>query len=272
MLHVPGGAFDFANIQTNLPGQPLNTGGTVVTPVVGSKGSWAQVFATLDADTYGLMICVHNGRTSAANRQTVIDIGIGAAGSEQVVLPDLIGSNAALLSSLGGLWYYFPIHLPAGTRVAVRAQSSVTTAVRVMVRAMQLPRDPSMVKSIGYVEAIGISGITPTTCNPGTTSESSWVLLGTTSRNLWWWQMGIQTSNATMSASFSHFDLAVGDGTNFSPILTDVGFVTSTDEQSGKPLFLMGCERFIPGGSSLYARGQCNMSFSPFQVCAYGGG
>ena len=271
MLFVPGGGFGFGNIQTNVPGQPVATGGAAVTPVVGSKGSYTEVFAALSNDTYGLMVLVHNSRTSAANRQIVLDIAIGAAGSEQVILPDLLVSNASLINGTGGVWYYFPIFVPAGTRVAARAQSNSTTACRVIVRAMQQPLEPAMLRTCRHVEAIGITGITPTTCNPGTTSEGSWVLLGTTSRDLWWWQMGIQSSSATMSATLSHYDLAVGDGTNFQIIMQDVPFATASDEQSSKPLFVMGCERFVSAGSSIYARGQSDTSFSPFQVCAYGG-
>ena len=274
MLHVPGGAFDFADVQTNMPGQPLSTGGTVITPVVGAKGAWAQVFASLTADTYGLMILVHNSRTSAANRGYAIDVGIGAAASEQVIIPDLIGSNAGVTNNTGGIWYYFPVFIPAGTRVAVRAQGSVVTTCRVIIRAMQLPRDPSMVKTCGLVQQLGLTGITGTAITAGTTAEGAWVSVGTTASDLWWWQVGVQVQLADVAhvAAYTHVDVAVGDGTNFSLILQDVPFTTTTGEEAGKPLLLIGCERWVPAGSTIYVRAQSDVAADPLQVCVYGAG
>jgi hypothetical protein len=272
MLNVPGSSFGVT--QTNMPSQPLATNGTVITPVVGSKGSWAEVFTTLDQDTYGLWITVHNARTSAANRGYAIDIGIGAAGSEIVIIPDLIGSNAGVTNNTGGLHYYFPIFIPSGTRVAARAQGSVTTSCRVIVRALQQPSNPSMVRTCGYVEALGITGITGITCTAGTTAEGSWVSVGTTTRDLWWWQIGIQVALADTShlAAYYHFDMAVGDGTNFNVIMQDAPFCTTGAEEAGKSLVIFNSERFVPSGSTIYIRGQCDVSPDGIEVCAYGAG
>ena len=276
MLHVPGGAFSFAAIQTNLPGQPLATGGTAVTPVVGSKGNWAVVFAALDNDTFGLIVQVQNSRTSAANRTYVVDVGIGGAGSEQVIIPDVIGSNAVPNNGIGGggLWYYFPIFIPAGTRIAVRAQGNVTTSCRVIVKAMQQPANPSMVKTCGHVEKIGLTGITGTSVTSGTTSEGSWTLLGTTSRDLWWWQLGVQVpvADTVHVLAVSHWDVAVGNGTNFQMIMQDVIFQTSTTEEAGKPLHVLGCEAFVPSGASIYVRAQADVTPDPFEAAVYGAG
>lgn len=273
MLAVPGGAFAFGNVESNMPGQPLTTGGTVITPVVGSKGGWAQVFASLANDTYGLMILVHNSRTSAANRSYAIDVGIGGAGSEQVIIPDLIGSNAGVTNNTCGIWYYFPIFIPAGTRVAVRAQGSVTTTCRVIVRAMQLPRDPTMVKTCGYVEKLGITGIVGTALTPGTTSEGSWVSVGTTTRDLWWWQLGVQVPVADVAhnQTFLHFDIAVGDGTNFTVIAPDIQVSVTTGEEMGKALSVF-CEHWVPSGSTIYVRGQADVAPDNYEVCVYGAG
>lgn len=274
MLQVPGGAFNFSAIQTNLPGQPLSTGGTVITPVVGSKGGWAQIFAALDADTYGLMILVHNSRTSAANRSYAIDIGIGAAGSETVIIPDLIGSNAGITNSTGGIWYYFPIFIPAGTRLAARAQGSVTTTCRVIVRAMQMPQNPAMVKTCGYVEELGLTGIVGTSITAGQASEGSLVSVGTTTRDLWWWQVGAQVPVADVAhnAAYYHIDVAVGDGTNFAYLIMDQPLVTTTTEECGKPLYMIGCEQFVPAGSTIYVRAQCDVAPDGLEVAVYGAG
>lgn len=274
MLGIPGGAFSFGNVQSNVTTQPTNTVGTVITPVVGSKGAWAEVFASLANDTYGLMIQVHNSATSAANRTYAIDIGVGAAGTETVIIPDLIGSSAATMDARGGLWYYFPVFIPAGSRVAARAQGSVTTTVRVNVRAYQQPSNPAMVRTCGYVEELGLTGVVGTAVTGGTTAEGAWTLIGTTARDCWWWQIGVQVAVADTAhaTACTYFDIARGDGTNFQVIVSDLPFITSTTEDSGKPLMTFGCEAYVPAGSSIYVRGQSGAANDPFEVAVYGAG
>ena len=106
MLFVPAGANSFGVVQESFTGRPASAMGTAVTPAVGSKGSWAQVFASLDHDTYGLLVNINSNTDSAASRNTVLDIGIGAASSEIVLIPDLIAGNANIYTGFGvGLWY-----------------------------------------------------------------------------------------------------------------------------------------------------------------------
>ena len=276
MLYVPTGGFNFRAIQSNVAGvRPLNTVGAVLTPAVGSKGAWAEVFASLDNDTYGLMIQIHNAATSAANRTYAIDIGIGASGSELVIIPDLIGSCAATMDARGGHWYYFPFYIPAGTRVAARAQGSVTTSVRVNVQAMQRPAAPWMHRTCGKVEEIGLSGIVGTSVTAsGSNSEGSWTLIGTTTQDNWWWQFGAQiaVADTTHNTGMTYFDIARGDGTNFQVIVENINFKTSTSEDMGKPLSLFGCECFVPSGSSIYVRGWTSGAGDPFEVAVYGAG
>lgn len=275
MLHVPGGAFSFGAIQSDATGRPAAAQGTSLTPTTGSKGSWTQVFSSLANETYGLLICVNTNTTSAASRNTVIDIGIGGAGSEIVLVPDLIGGNAiGFTTNGGGLWYYFPVFIPAGTRVAVRAQSTVTTSFRVHVQAMQQPLNPAMVKAAGFVEAIGASGAAGTAVTAGTTSDGSWTLLGTTARECWWWQVGVQVSSAdtTHQAAAIHIDLAEGDGTNFNILMDSVPFFVNSNEGGSLGLTLFGCEKRVPAGREIYARAQCSTTPDPYFITAYGAG
>lgn len=100
-----------------------NSIGTAVAPgTANAKGSWVQLSAALDYDVAFVYISAmtKNGITNPVNY--ALDIGIGASGSEVVVVPNLIcpnGSNAFL-----GRQYSIPLRIPAGTRVAARCQAS----------------------------------------------------------------------------------------------------------------------------------------------------
>src|SRR5437867_785006 len=75
----------------------------------GSKGSWVQLIASTAARSYGLVVTLY---TDTANSTTAVDIGTGGAGSEVVVLANLIAYCQTLA---GGDQdeYYIPITIPA---------------------------------------------------------------------------------------------------------------------------------------------------------------
>jgi hypothetical protein len=277
MLFVPAGANSFGNVQFSMgTTRPGTNYGTTVTPAIGSKGAWAEVISSLTDETYGLLICVNSNTTTNNSRNTVIDIGVGAAASEIVLIPDLIGGNASNYNTGGGgVWYYFPVSIPAGTRVSARAQSTVTTALRVFAQAFQRPLQPSMLKRAAFVEAIG-TGTLPngTDVTSGTTNKGAWTLLGTTTQRCWFWQLGVQVSSADVSQGTNvyHIDLARGDGTNYNIIINNMYFNTSSSENHSQSAVTIGCEYPVPAGSNIYARAQCGGTVDPLRIAAYGAG
>ena len=275
MLFVPNGANSFGLIQSSVGTTRINAAqGTSVTPAVGSKGAWAQVIASLTDEVYGLLININSNFGSAASRNSVIDIGVGAAASELVLIPNLIAGNAITYNAGGGLWYYFPVSIPAGTRIAVRAQGSVATAFRVYVQAMQRPLQPAMMKRVAFVEAIGMTLPQGTAVTSGTTNKGSGTLLGTTTLDCWFWQLGVQVSSADTShnAVGYHIDLAEGNGTNYNILMQDVPFLTTTSEAAVNLPWSVSCETPRPAGRSIYARAQGSGTTDPLFITAYGAG
>lgn len=277
MLFVPRGGNSFAAIQSNNSGRPTAPQGTSVTPAVGSKGSWAQVISSLTDDTFGLIICINNNNTSAASRNSVMDVGIGASGSEVVLIADLICGNAVNYNvNGGGIWYYFPVAIPAGTRIAIRAQSTVATAFNCFIQAMQKPQNPSMFKACAYVETIGMATLPQGTgqYSPGTTAEGAWQLLGTLTRDNWFWQIGAQVASAdtTHNANAIHLDLAYGDATNKDILLDSILLNTNTTEGAVNAVSVIGAGGFVPAGTNIYARAQASGAIDNLFLCAYGAG
>ena len=275
MLFVPAGANTFGAIQSNQTGRPVAAQGTAVTPAVGSKGNWAQLIASVTSETYGILICINSNNANAASRNTVLDIGIGTAGNEIVVVPNLLAGNASAYNTPGsGVWYYFPLTISPGARIAARAQGTVTTAFNVFIQVMQRPLNPSLIKKASFVQALGVTVPNGTAVTPGTTAESGWVLLGTTTRRCWFWQIGAQipSTDTAHNAAVIHMDLAVGNGTNFTVMIQDLAFTTTAAEIHNSTPLTVGCEFPVAEGSSIYARAQTSGTAEAIQIAAYGAG
>lgn len=104
--------------------------GTLVDPgaTANTKGAWAQMTASASLESHALILtAMPNSSAGGAGTHWLVDIGIGAASSEQVVVPNvhLSGMNSYGPHRAG---INIPMHIPAGARVAVRCQSSATSA------------------------------------------------------------------------------------------------------------------------------------------------
>ena len=248
--------------------------GTVVNPSSSNKGAWAQLYASTTSDAFGLLICINTNTLSASSRGTLVDIGIGDIGSEVVLVPDLVAGNAGAYI-VGGIWYYFPIFIPAGTRVSARGCSSRTTAFNVYTQLLGAAANPSQVRKASFAEAIGVSTVTEgVPITPGTTTKSNWVLLGTTTQRLWWWQFGAQvaTTDTTHGSAAVNFDIAVGNGTTYDIIINEAQLITTTSEAAGNPPISAGVEFPVAAGTNVYARAWSSANADPMNVVAYGAG
>lgn len=94
-----------------------------------TKGSWVELSASTARDASGFTIIGYGDASCDTNVRYFIDVGIGAASSEQVIFANAAGATEAFRADLNG----FPLGpiwtpIPAGSRVAVRAQCSSTSA------------------------------------------------------------------------------------------------------------------------------------------------
>jgi hypothetical protein len=114
-----------------------------------TKGTWAQITASTTTAIKALMVAATRatqGTSVAADYAQLMDIGVGASGSEQVLIPNfrfvvstmnggVTTPYTAGSGTLSGLSSLFPgiippilCDIPAGVRLAVRQQSSSTNA------------------------------------------------------------------------------------------------------------------------------------------------
>jgi hypothetical protein len=85
-----------------------------------TKGAWQQVIASTAANGSWLHVNCTAFNASATNTASLMDIAIGAAGSETA-----IASNIAV-GGASGTYFTFPLQIPSGSRLSARIQSIVT--------------------------------------------------------------------------------------------------------------------------------------------------
>ena len=116
--------YGFSNA-TNL-GTAVDPGGTANT-----KGVYSQITASLTNDLAGFMFQMdtqNNTTGTSTDLSWLIDIAVGAGGSEVIILPNFyqvsygVNGNNLHIPTVG----YMPMPIRAGTRISVRGQCSVT--------------------------------------------------------------------------------------------------------------------------------------------------
>jgi hypothetical protein len=266
MLHVPVGSQSFGSAVPSWGTTRPATGmGVACTPGTTGYGSWVQVASATAADTFGLLICFNNGFTSATARNIMANIGIDIAGgsSYAVLAPDLIAGAADAYTATGrsgnGIWYYFPIFIPAGSTIGVQGWASNASTFYCGVVPYQRAMNPAQFRKGSYIISVGsYSQPRGVALTPGTLSDGAWVSLGTTSARAWWWQIGymVNSSDTSWTAGVHHVDLAVGNGSTKDLIIQDLAVQVSASECSSNPPLSAGVEWDVPAGSTLYIRSQ----------------
>lgn len=130
---LPSG-MDGAGIIDSIGFLTASSRGTSVDPgtSANTKGSWVQLTASLANDICGFFLCFDGQAqtTSSFSSYEMLDIGIGGAGSEQIIVPNyqIVKSRNSNVMAYQSVSPFIPISIPAVTRIAIRAQSDSTTA------------------------------------------------------------------------------------------------------------------------------------------------
>ena len=249
------------------PGTSVTTGGTPHT-----KTAWTQVFSATNFEITELDVLMVNTGTSGAQSDALVDIGIGAAASEVVIVPNILaGWRQNLQAGVPSSGLRFPVYIPAGTRVAVRAQSLETSkTINTVIVARGGASQPSTGQYAG-VDAIGVTtassqGTSHTAGNTG--SFSAWASVGSvTTRDYRAVLMVVQgtMSTTTMNGLTYEFQWGVSS-TTFGAAL----FASNTGETLWGPFPNQPVRQFVPSGSQLQVRGKCSGTAQALDVALYG--
>jgi hypothetical protein len=260
--------------------RPAAAMGISVTPGNNAKGSYATLIsgANLINDVYGILIHINSNGVSTAARDTLVDIGTDPAGGTfGVVIPNLIGSSAGS-AILGGLWYYFPLSIKAGSTIGAAASVNNATVGTLRVNAIVFgrPDRPEVCKTGQRVTAYGATTATSTgtAVTPGTTSDGTLTSLAAAiaERN-WWWQLGVGVNNGTITAVNYAGDLAVGSSTSLNRLIIQdqLWWGDAAENWHTSPLGMMSGEYDAASGVNVYGRLQCSgTAITGLSMIAYG--
>jgi hypothetical protein len=266
VLWTPASSWN--TVTDNWGANPTTTPGTSVIPgASNAEGSWTQLLTALAFEVHGILIRVSDGSQSGQIKNHLLDLGIDPAGgsSYTAIISNIVcGESSSITVTGSGHRYFFPLRIPSGATVAARIQGSNATAGTVIVgiRVWGQPDAPYLVPVGQYSETVGtITNSNGVSFTPGNAADGTWVSLGTTSRECWWWQIGYQIDNGTITGEYSYIEIGVGDSTNKS-VITRVlhgGATTeSCGDSMGAHLVPLGAYCRVPATSELWIRGRCN--------------
>lgn len=110
---------------------PASSNGTVIDPgsTANTKGAWVELVLSSTAAHRALVMAVGNNNNTAAVATTwLIDIGVGGAGFEQVLIADFRVQATATETLVPGSTPVFGVTIPEGSRLAVRSQCLTNNA------------------------------------------------------------------------------------------------------------------------------------------------
>lgn len=259
--------------------------GTQTVPGNNTFGTPVQIGANLTEDLWAIRFQITGVAASAQGKDCLVQIGFDFAGGTTFpASPDrynsitLLASCAGPYNQGGGVEYFFPLFVPAGT--AILARSSVNNATvgsaYVAWHGYGRPKNPESCRAGSFVESLGIVSATSrgTTVTPGTTSDGTAVLLGTldSDHSCWYWEYGYGCNDTTMSNAALHADLQAGSG---GPFVLQNGLVnTTTSETVNKRASARVVPIFdVAGGTEIYGRLQSSgTADSNVSMAAYGVG
>jgi hypothetical protein len=247
----------FSTIAT---GSPANTKGSWVTLVSGTTktGSWVNL--------------ISRRGSSFTDTATIMDIAIGGAGSETIVVPDLmIGFR-----TLKGLT--FPLHVPAGATVRARLASAQASAGGATYSLDVYGGEPDVGLSVpGRITAYGTvpasSGGTTITPSATANTKSSWTqLTAATTAPIHALMVLVQGVSDTMTGSYYKVDIAVGGSGSETIVIADhLLQITSVEEMTAYTPEFYPLSLNIPAGVRLAARcSAITASSSALEVAVYG--
>jgi hypothetical protein len=263
--------------ETNLT-TPAGNFGTVVTcggSAHTKNTTYTQLIASTSFDAYAVMILFANVFSAAAATSMLVDIAIGAAASETVLIPNLNAGGATDITvvNVGGQRYWFPIYVPAGSRLSATAQGTIASdTVSVSVWLYGRPLRPvwagqivddygtNLATSRGVDVASGVSSAEGafTQIVASTSQAHSYVAAG----------MGL-AADTTISAGTGFLDLGVGAATE-TVVAENMPFGVSTSEALTQFVPFCCCQQ-VASGERLAARcSYTGSSAQSYDVSLYG--
>lgn len=227
-------------------------GGVVVTAgAVNTKGSYTA--GAISASTPRKADMLLLTMTTKGSPDYLVDLAIGAAGSESIVVPNLASTGPTYGSSV----YLLPIGVPAGSRLNVRSQATTSSAA-LSVSASLISGGMLGMPAFNRCETLGA-----TTADSGGTglgnpaspaTMGAWTQIGTTTFPWKWVITAMGDQAITTRTSGQRFMWEIGVGAAAAQWLLIGGQSAGTSSTSFAHSHHLGFPCNIPDGSALWGR------------------
>lgn len=225
---------------------------------VNTPGNWVQMHAATQFPSSMLTVFTGNAGIflSAQNSQTLLDVGLGAAGVEQLLVQNVAIGGVAQYAS-----WQFPLNVAAGSRLSLRLRSLV--ASKSCIFGMTIYGGGGGMES-GY-QATTYGAVTASSkgqvlATPGASNtKSAWTVISaaTTSR-MRWMSLGLAAPDTALSSAANGLlDIGVGAAAAEAVVIADISYRTSTAEDI-LALMPMVYPVNLPAGVRLVARHQAS--------------
>lgn len=242
--HSTGGLATSTNLTTVTSGSVANT-----------LGSWALMFAAVPFHVS--LISVFLGATgifvSGQNSQTLLNVGMGPSGQEQIIVPNIaIGGNAQFAT------WHFPLNIPSGSRLVLQTRSIVASkaapfGMTVFGGGFGLEAG-HQATTYGAVTASTSRGTVITTPVSSNTKGAWTVISAATAAPARWLSAGLTAPDtATSAACNGYLDIGVGTAGQEAVVAADIPFRTSLAEDI-LAAFPIAVPVNLPAGVRLVAR------------------
>ena len=243
-----------------------------------TKGAWIELIASTSYNSTNFIFIVQS-YGAEVSVEYLVDIAIGAASSEQVIVENLQMSFNSIMYR-NGRQYIIPINIPTGTRISCRCQSSDTATPNVVVSALLCsdtflaPRSINKIFTYGAVTAD--SGGTEIDPGAVANTKGSWVeLVANTSLQLQYLSIAIgNRDNSARTDMYGLLDIGIGAGSSEQVVLSNIPIACNSNGDLMGPPFIGPVMFDIPEGSRIAVRAQCDITDATdrlFDIVLYGG-
>ena len=230
-----------------------------------AKSSWTQCVAATPFDCY--LTVAFTGTATYPNADYLFDIGIGAAGAEVVLFPDILRSVINIYDTNSAEYVFIPILIPANTRIAFRtARTTASPTVQCfgyMIPATSWSAFRGFQKMLthgadstdsggtsvttGSVGSFGIGDIVQIADGSSITSPVKGVII----------DIGSQRNTARGNKRYA---LGVAYGSGYTSVISDYYFSTNSADDLLYPRSSLVIPCSIPAGEAIYLYAGCNTS------------
>lgn len=194
-------------------------------------GNWIPLSTSTPFHSYGMELFLGNGNwaSSATSTQALLSIGVGASGAEVALAQDV-----AFGGSLAYASWYFPVFVPAASRLVVALRSEVasktgTFGVRLFGGGAGIE---SASESITYGQVTGSSTGTAMTVPGAINTKAAWTpITASTTLPARWLLVGISVPPTTLAtAATGLIDVAAGAAGSEGIIIPDIHWAVTASE------------------------------------------